>query len=332
MKIFLRIFSVLLLIILVLGTVIVVFEDVTVRVSYASTSASISNGQVASPGGGNSNFNGSLNANGSANVQFLPSGFINSATTPGQLIINIYEYALGIVGVVALGALIYGAVLKIVSSGVPSLNMEGNNYIIGALSGLALLIGGALILNTIDPNLLNVGNVDQQIKSLMPTTTVPQQNTGVFQFGKNWQGQTVCNNCNTYDPYADYFNVKKTGLTACSGGVNSCQFSSQMTGNLNKLSALATNMGIPSGDWQVTEAWPPTVQHNSQCHYNGSCVDIALDPNYVKNLSPAQLTDAVQKMMAAAKQAGFSRVVNEYKEANGKTYNTTTGDNIHIQI
>jgi hypothetical protein len=44
--------------------------------------------------------------------------------------------------------------------------------------------------------------------------------------------------------------------------------------------------------WRVTEPWPPTVNHSSTCHTNGTCVDINLtngskDPADVKKLSDA---------------------------------------------
>lgn len=39
---------------------------------------------------------------------------------------------------------------------------------------------------------------------------------------------------------------------------------------------VALNQKLPSGYWQITEAWPPTVTHQNPCHSNGTCIDANL--------------------------------------------------------
>lgn len=79
------------------------------------------------------------------------------------MISSLYQYALSIVGVIALGAIIYGAILRIVSSGNPGKISEANDWIWGAIWGILLLFGGYLILQTINPGLVNLGQIESQI-------------------------------------------------------------------------------------------------------------------------------------------------------------------------
>ena len=73
------------------------------------------------------------------------SGFVSS----------FYTFALGAVGVAALGALIYGGILWTVSGAV-STQQEAKEWISGAIWGLVLLLAAYLILNTINPALVNL--------------------------------------------------------------------------------------------------------------------------------------------------------------------------------
>ena len=85
-------------------------------------------------------------------------------------------------------------------------------------------------------------------------------------------------------------------------------------------------------DWRITEAYPPTVQHISFCHQNGTCADIALQRNL---LNATSLSNLCKDALAA----GLT-VVNEY--GNLKYYSnnsfcpkpnifeTTTGGHLHV--
>lgn len=95
----------------------------------------------------------------------------------------------------------------------------------------------------------------------------------------------------------------------------------------NKLKTLAQTY---SG-WRVTEAYPPTVQHNDACHNNGTCVDIAIT-------STPTCTN-VQEFIDKVKAAGMT-VVNEYYSLKNTCpnlnptptrYETTTGGHLHVK-
>lgn len=111
---------------------------------------------------------------------------------------------------------------------------------------------------------------------------------------------------------------------ACAGGVSKCQVSPQVLTKLNDLKSTANIFGV---SWQVTEAYPPTVKHIDTCHSKGTCVDTALTGPVTR--------EKVKEFMEAAKAAGFTNVVCEYKqypELGCKEYTTTTGGSFHIEI
>lgn len=68
----------------------------------------------------------------------------------------LYVFALGIVGLTAFGAMVYGGIVYMSSAGNPSLQTEAKDRITNALLGLGLLLISWLILNTINPDLVNL--------------------------------------------------------------------------------------------------------------------------------------------------------------------------------
>lgn len=73
-----------------------------------------------------------------------------------DLVGKFYGYALAAVGVAALGAIIYGGILHTVSAGNASQQSEARAWIWGAVTGVALLLGAYLLLNTINPELVKL--------------------------------------------------------------------------------------------------------------------------------------------------------------------------------
>ena len=66
----------------------------------------------------------------------------------------IYLLSLGLVGLAALGALVYGGFMYMLSGTITS-KEEAKSWIKGAISGLLLALAAYLILNTINPELVN---------------------------------------------------------------------------------------------------------------------------------------------------------------------------------
>jgi len=76
--------------------------------------------------------------------------------SPGNYISGFYSFALMIGGLLAFGAIVFGGVKYMTAVGNPSAQSEGRAWIESALLGLLLLVGAYLILNTINPNLVNL--------------------------------------------------------------------------------------------------------------------------------------------------------------------------------
>lgn len=119
------------------------------------------------------------------------------------LVNNFYLVALGIIGVAALGVIIYGGILFIVSAGNSSRQGDAREWIMGGVWGLVLLLCGYLILYTINPNLVILQNPNVTPVSVGPIGS----QTGTAQEGES---------CSTTDPTGGCV----AGLT-CYGGT--CQ-------------------------------------------------------------------------------------------------------------
>lgn len=83
----------------------------------------------------------------------LPNAGVPAETTLPQYINYIYYVGLGAIGIAALGMLVYGGFLYMLSDTVTSKDLA-REYITNALYGLILGLAAYLILNTINPALL----------------------------------------------------------------------------------------------------------------------------------------------------------------------------------
>lgn len=87
----------------------------------------------------------------------IPGSYINStSTSPGGYIANFYQFALLIGGVLALAVVVYGGILYMMTVGNPSGQSEAKEWLMAALWGILLLGGAYLVLNTINPQLVNL--------------------------------------------------------------------------------------------------------------------------------------------------------------------------------
>lgn len=230
------------------------------------------------------------------------------ATDPASIseyITRVYQFGIGISGIVAVGMIVAGAVMISASAGREDRQREGKDMITSALWGIVLLFGAYLILKTINPGLI-----------LLREPNAPKAETIIY----NISDFPTASNPNLV-PLPQ--NIP-TNENACRSG-STCLVDKELIPFLNNLLTTASKRG--AGAWYVTEAYPPTIPHLSLCHNKGTCVDIALQD---KNAS----CDTVQKFLRAIYAAGFD-MVNEYSKCPDtdpppKTYDTTTGQNVHV--
>lgn len=213
-----------------------------------------------------------------------------TSTGPGGFVANFYLFALMVSGVLAFGAVVYGGILYLTAAGNPSRQGEGKEWIESALIGLLLLAGAYLILQIVNPALLNL---------TLPTLQ------GISISGVGAGGVTTATGC---------AGGQCDTLPDCTVSANvNCGGAAGMVNTLNCIQQADSN-------FTVSEGYPPTGSHISSCHNNGCCVDTTVAGGDCA---------AVNNLINAAQQCGAT-VANEYTACGGTTFITTTGGNVHI--
>lgn len=82
---------------------------------------------------------------------------LSETSSVPELIRYIYLFSLGIVGFVALLSILIGAVRYVTAAGNTSQVEDAKEQIKQALLGILILLAAVLILNTINPDLVNLG-------------------------------------------------------------------------------------------------------------------------------------------------------------------------------
>ena len=92
------------------------------------------------------------------------------------LIISAYNFALMAAGGLAMGAIVYGAILYTISSGNPSKQSDAKEWITQALLGLFLLLAAFIIFTTINPSIANleVYGINKISTTSLPITTAAE--------------------------------------------------------------------------------------------------------------------------------------------------------------
>ena len=102
------------------------------------------------------------------------AGFQKGATPGiGEYISDFYVYALSIVGVVALGTIIFWGVVYTLSAGMVTKKQDAIDGITQAVYGLLLLLGAYLILYTINPALVTLREPGVEKLLVAPAITGP---------------------------------------------------------------------------------------------------------------------------------------------------------------
>lgn len=193
----------------------------------------------------------------------------------GQCVSQIYLWSLGLSAMLAVVMTVFGGYLVMSARGNAQQSERGKSFIISSLIGMGLLMGAYLLLNTINPDLVNfeLQNLDK-INTVQNTGTGSSAggNTGgTGGSGNSGGGAGVgCQNCVTLEAA----NVPIKANNACAPGFGACQIEDNTAQKLYALSILVSG-------WQVTEAWPPTGYsindpngiHSNSCHGNATCVD-----------------------------------------------------------
>jgi hypothetical protein len=222
---------------------------------------------------------------------------------PGEIVKNIYNFALMLGGILAFGMIVFGAVKYTLSGGNPSGQSDARDIVTQALLGLLLLVGVFIVLNLINPsltrlNLPELGKIKAPEEGQLPVPPIPPSG--------------YCGSPPNFVPCESLAAVGCKTSASCSA----------YPGLEKLLLALEADSGVQI---TVTESMPPTSTHQSSGHQNGCSVDIR-----VEGVSDRKDCDKVQKVFESAALLGFS-AANEYSFCPGGAASTfSTGGHIHL--
>lgn len=192
----------------------------------------------------------------------IPLGTDNAPTptaTTATFLPGLFRLIIAIATGLAVIMLIYAGV-KYISTDAFGGKEEAKGIIEDALWGLLLAMSAWLILNTINPNLVNF---DLRIERLpTPINTNPPGVSGPAPT------PGVCVNCQIVSvPH-------KPAPNGCAAP-GPCKVDSVLNSRLSTLNTALSNRPAPqrSLGLEVTESYPPTRAHVAACHNDGTCVD-----------------------------------------------------------
>ena len=93
---------------------------------------------------------------GNAHAEDVSVLLAQADTNIGALFTQYFNFAFMLAGVLAFGAIVWGAFKYIIAAGNPSGQSDARDQVLQAIIGLLLLVGSGLILGTIDKGLLNI--------------------------------------------------------------------------------------------------------------------------------------------------------------------------------
>lgn len=222
----------------------------------------------------------------------------------GEYIRGVYDYALSIVGILAAIVLMAGGVMWLISGGDAGKITQAKELITGSITGLIILSASYVILLQINPDLITMKSILVDYVEVVDLESVSNEG--------NPNNSKACEDCST---------IREIAIKPGEGN--------QVNGSLAYKLTTAWVSSCPTADncikWRLTEAYPPSGEHNSTCHYNGKCVDIGLDP-------PTDPTNCgqVERLISILKNAGLN-VSNEYVKCGGKETKKTKGGHLHVQ-
>jgi len=118
------------------------------------------------------------------NLEIKLPGMPSSVCGPADYLSGIYKLAVGIAVVLAAIMIVYGGIIWSTSGGNPSRQKEARSHITQAIFGLVILLASYLILNTINPALVNLGALQSRIQGKAEISLPPAPPPQVSEFCK----------------------------------------------------------------------------------------------------------------------------------------------------
>ena len=224
-----------------------------------------------------------------------------SSNNPGLMVGFLYKVAMTLVGLVAFGSLVYAGILRTWGAvGNPGLIKEADERIKDTLWGILLLAGAAVIFNTINPQISNVGVIGEEINRQMPVVKTPTSSVSLFSSALNFfntaddinitQGRLVGTKDGRSCPVGDPNSISGSVAQVCLDNPNVMKpvsvdgniLSAEAAGNYKRLAQSIQQACQSSGfncGTRITSTL--TGEHVSQCHKpgnfkSGTCADFVI--------------------------------------------------------
>jgi hypothetical protein len=208
-----------------------------------------------------------------------PGGGQVDKVTASDYIPGVFRLILAMAGVLVVLRIIYAGILYMSTDAYSGKN-EAKEIISSSLWGLALTLGAWILVATLFDNKGGALNLNIKIPAQqLPTNDNPPVPGASGGGGVGCRGDCPYSYTNSSGDVIKYkncvscSNAQSFGLNIKTGVIDGKQ--AQINTSLgNKLK----NVGTPA--FQVTETWPPTVNHSNQLQYDGRSVDVSLNnPN-----------------------------------------------------
>ena len=200
---------------------------------------------------------------------------IAPTATLTEYIPKVFTLSIGIAAVLAFVMITFGGIMYMTSDAISG-KAQGRKYIEDALWGLLLVIGAYAILYTINPQILQF-NLSVEKINIASRAGVDVVGSVPFQ---------PCPTCQTLSS----LNLPATG-SAVGKSVDPA-----LATDLVRLNNALKNENL---GWRITEAWPPSINHQNVCHQVGTCVDA--------NLSTANAT-TINRFIQLSKASGLKAI------------------------
>ncbi|MFA5247748.1 MAG: pilin [Patescibacteria group bacterium] len=276
----------------------------------------------------------------------------------------IYNYAVGIVGILAAIMLMVGGFRWILAGGNASSIGEAKEIIFASLSGLVLVMASWLILQQINPALteLNVTKIQKpNVKTaknasnhlckwttLTDSDYIAKTTTKSSNFdktcataGDGWKNiNDVCSEDGKKDDAICCCAPLPAGCTDYLISCMACEEPTTITGLLSNFSCkypqkscqvansfyqklLEAHNNIGDIKLEITEAWPPTVNHSSLGHKNGTCIDMVTPIRGIMSSKKEEDIETIEKIYTTFKDANLNILYECYPgdKCNCNTYN-----------
>ncbi len=243
----------------------------------------------------------------------------------GVLFTQYFNFAFMLAGVLAFGAIVWGAFKYIIAAGNPSGQSDARDQVLQAIIGLLLLVGAGLILRTIDPNLASI-----ELGKLSPLTAPkpPAGGTGAPAAGCSDLGAMAASMRVPY-PVAVDQDVWK--LVNCITGKVKGNAAVKTLGSIFTADLSNTSCNYTRGNPVCTPG--KGCSHSAySCHYGGRTgTSGALAVDFGMQGGSAPVTPAEEQAMRAAAQA-CSPGSKFLKERTCDARTGTCYEHIHISL